>query len=49
MGMPAKRTGKLSLLACSGSNPGKDPSRLVARTASFCAERSGHYDNYDQV
>ena len=23
--------------------------RLVARTASFCNERSGHFDGFDQV
>jgi hypothetical protein len=31
-----------------GLNLGEDPKRLVARTASFCAERSGHYDAFDQ-
>jgi hypothetical protein len=24
-----------------GAQPGEDPARLIARTASFCAERSG--------
>jgi len=27
---------------------GENPSRLIARTASFCSERSGHYDAFDQ-
>jgi hypothetical protein len=31
-----------------GANPGEDPTRLIARTASFCTERSGHYDAFDQ-
>ena len=31
-----------------GAAPGEQPERLIARTASFCAERSGHYDAFDQ-
>ena len=31
-----------------GSQPGEEPGRLIGRTASFCAERSGHYDAFDQ-
>jgi len=31
-----------------GGAPGEDPSRLLARTASFCTERSGHFDAFDQ-
>jgi hypothetical protein len=28
--------------------PSAVSSRIYARTASFCSERSGHFDNYDQ-
>jgi hypothetical protein len=31
-----------------GGAPGEDPTRLLARTASFCSERSGHFDAFDQ-
>jgi hypothetical protein len=31
-----------------GGQPGEEPGRLIGRTASFCAERSGHYDAFDQ-
>lgn len=31
-----------------GQKKGEIPSRLIARTASFCTERSGHFDAYDQ-
>lgn len=31
-----------------GGAQGEDASRLLARTASFCTERSGHYDAFDQ-
>ena len=31
------------------STTGDAGSRLIFRTASFCAERSGHFDAFDQV
>ena len=31
-----------------GSQNGEEPGRLIGRTASFCLERSGHYDAFDQ-
>lgn len=31
-----------------GAQAGQQPQRLIARTASFCTERSGHYDAFDQ-
>jgi alpha-L-arabinofuranosidase len=31
-----------------GAGADEDPTRLIARAASFCSERSGHYDAFDQ-